>query len=103
MNLYTKLLCKLGLIKAPTLDIVQWIKDNPDEVITNDFLWRSFGFIYKNKEFHVYSKFEVRVDNIKKVFGLFEEMLIHSTVKNLDLKQTPIIPDNKRIRKELLE
>jgi hypothetical protein len=103
MNLYTKLLCYLGLIKAPTLDIVQWIKDNPDCVVVDDWFFRTYGFIYKDKNFHVISWFDVQVDSVKGVFSLFEEMLIHKTVRNINFNQDKGIPDNERIRKELLE
>lgn len=103
MNLYTKLLCYLGLIKAPTLDIVQWIKDNPDCVVVDDWFFRTYAFIYKHKSFHVISWFDVQVDSVESVFNLFEEMLIHHAVRNINFNQDKGIPDNLRIRKELLE
>ena len=103
MNLYTKLLCYLGLIKAPTLDIVQWIKDNPEKVRLCTWMWTSYYFDYKGKAFHVINRIDVQVDDVKGVFRLFEEMLIHKTLRNLHLYQEEKFPDNERIRKELLE
>jgi hypothetical protein len=101
MNLYTKLLCYLGLIKDPTLDIVQWIKDNPEKIDVCHLYVTSYSFSYKNKSFYVGSFSVLKVNRIEGVFNYFEGSLIIKTLNSMFISD--YITPAKRIRKELLE
>jgi len=109
MNLYTKLLCKLGLIKAPTLDIVQWIKDNPENIRQNiDWVGDSeYIFTYKLKEFVSYER-AIYVNGVEHVFTKTEAYVINlACQKAKEQTKADILKRDKeyarKLRKELLE
>ena len=105
MNLYTKLLCYLGLIKAPTLDIVQWIKDNPQKVYHGGN--SNYEFHYKGKGFICYER-RTYVEGNPDVFNQTESYYIYRTCSGVCYKKRQVEESFRhkqalQIRKELLE